>query len=93
MNLVLALGLAGSMSCAANLCQRKDSAMKRCTAGNLSYTGDPSCERNLEVCGPEKLKVLEGYVMCLESLNQCTLDTMNACGSQHPGAVNLSCSG
>ena len=82
-------------SCKASLCERKDRWLERnCTSGatDVTWSPDPTCEAKTETCNQAQLKQFEGYVGCLESQRECSLDSMNACAQQFPGGVNLFCS-
>jgi hypothetical protein len=82
-------------SCKASLCERKDRWLERhCTSGatDVTWSPDPTCEAKVETCNQAQLKQFEGYVRCLESSKECSLDVMSACGQQFPGGVNLFCS-
>jgi hypothetical protein len=73
-------------------CQRKDDFFAtRCGGSDVSYRPDPTCEAKIERCSPAQRAQLEGYVRCLETQNQCSLDAMARCAEQFPGGVNLSC--
>jgi len=92
MRVFVVLALLAFAGCAANLCERKDRWFERQCAGTpVVYGGDQECERNLDVCPKEKLVLLEGYVACLERQNVCSLESVNQCGQQYPGARNLRC--
>jgi hypothetical protein len=80
--------------CAANLCQRKENWLENhCSGTDVTWSHDAMCEDNIDKCDPGHMKQLEGYVMCLESQNSCSLDTIGQCGQSYPGGVNLVCTG
>jgi uncharacterized protein with NAD-binding domain and iron-sulfur cluster len=86
----LALALL-SAGCAPNLCQRRSTAMGKCAGTDVTYRPDELCEANLERCPAGNIQQFEAYVMCLESMAQCSLDTVNGCAARYPGGVNLMC--
>ncbi len=90
-----ALGLVSlfAQACAGpGLCARKDAFFgTRCAGGDVTYQSDGACEAKIERCAPAQLAQLEGYVACLESQGQCSMDAMARCAEQFPGGVNLSC--
>lgn len=78
--------------CASSLCARKEAWLKNhCAGTDVTWSHDATCERAIEHCDEGHLAQMQGYVSCLESQNVCSLDTMNQCGQQYPGGVNLSC--
>ncbi len=90
-----ALGLVSllAQACAApGLCQRKDAFFaQRCAGGDVTFQSDVACEAKVERCSPAQLAQLEGYVTCLESQGQCSMEAMARCAERFPGGVNLSC--
>ncbi|MEQ8275824.1 MAG: hypothetical protein RMA76_38750 [Deltaproteobacteria bacterium] len=91
--LVLGGLAAGSLSCAASLCERKHSYMStQCSGGDVAYQPDAMCEAKVKNCNAAQMAAFEGYVSCLESQNICSLDAIAQCAEQHPGGVNLACS-
>lgn len=83
---------AGSVSCAASLCERKHSYMStQCSGGDVAYQPDAMCEEKVKRCNAAQMAAFEGYVSCLESQGICSLDAIAQCAEQHPGGVNLAC--
>lgn len=88
--LMAALYLTG---CRASLCERKERWLERnCAGGDVTWSPDPTCEAKVETCNRAQLEQFKGYVSCLESSRECSLDVMSRCGQQYPGGVNLFCS-
>jgi hypothetical protein len=78
--------------CKASLCERKDRWLARnCAGGDVTWSPDDTCEAKVETCNRAQLAQFEGYVKCLESSRECSLDVMGRCGQQYPGGVNLFC--
>lgn len=75
------------------LCERKARYLTRtCSGTSVAVSIDPTCKRKIERCTPGQLTQMEGYVSCLESAGECSLDVMRACQERFPGGVNLVCS-
>lgn len=90
--LLFAFLTAGSVSCAASLCERKDSFMTRtCSGGTVTYTPDVLCEEKVKRCNEGQLAQFRAYVSCLESAGICSLEVISKCAEAHPGGVNLAC--
>jgi hypothetical protein len=90
--LALSLTSFAVSACAPNLCQRKhDWFASHCAGTDVSYSRDSTCEAAIDHCDQGHLAQLQSYVMCLESQNMCSMDTIAACGQQYPGGVNLMC--
>ena len=81
----------GATGCA-SLCERKDAAMTRkCAGTSVNYSADPVCEQKVRNCNEGQMAQFEGYVKCLESMNECSLESISACGSKYPGGRGLQC--
>ena len=92
--LAVLLSLSLTAACAANLCERKERfGRTRCAGTDVSWHADPSCEAKIEHCDAAHLAQFEGYVACLESQNECSMEALARCQSAYPGGVNLSCPG
>lgn len=79
-------------SCAASLCERRDAFMRNtCAGSNVTYTGDPMCERKVKKCNQAQLAQFQGYVQCLESQKVCSMEVLAGCAEKYPGGVNLAC--
>ncbi|MEE2903887.1 MAG: hypothetical protein VYC39_16285 [Myxococcota bacterium] len=89
---LIACGVIMSMSACANLCQRRDRVLTRmCDGTGVVFQPDMMCEANLDNCSEGKLRQFEAYVECIEAMNVCSLEAINACASKYPGGRNLQC--
>lgn len=91
----LALALAAPFvlsACASSLCERRDTFMRStCAGSNVTYGGDPMCERKVEKCDEAHLAQFRGYVECLEAQKVCSMEALASCAQKYPGGVNLVC--
>jgi len=79
-------------ACAANLCERRDNFMRStCAGSNVTYGGDPMCEKKIEKCNEGQLAQFRGYIECLEAQKVCSMEVLSACAQKYPGGVNLVC--
>lgn len=79
-------------ACAANLCERRDNFMRStCAGSNVTYGGDPMCEKKIEKCSEGQLAQFRGYIECLEASKMCSMEVLAGCAEKWPGGVNLVC--